>query len=87
MFKAPTTEAKQAEKFPSLFYCGIALIAVVVLAWTKALESGGMWWIMFAVCAVAGLIIGEKIKRRLESMIRISRESRKQSEQIGRGDN
>ena len=80
MKKVTRTEAKQAEKFPSLFYCGIALIAVVVLVWTKALESGGMWWILFAVCAVAGLIFGERMKRRLESMIQISRESKKQSE-------
>ncbi len=85
MKKFTTTEANQAEKFPFLFCCGIALISLMVLAWTKALESGGVWWILFSVCAFAGLIIGEKMKRRLEAMIQISRESRKKSDQMGRG--
>ena len=59
------------------YFIGATLLLIGFLAlWSKAFLDGGLWWLFAAVAFVLGLVVGERLKRRIEPLIRLSRELR-----------
>jgi hypothetical protein len=70
------SEVEYAREFSIIAWRTMAAIVPFIVIWTLALNQGGYWWLVFAVCAIFALIAGAKSKKRIETLIRLSRESK-----------
>jgi len=63
--------------------CMVILLGLVP-SWQKALDSGGLWWFATGTLFIAGLFIGERLKKTLDELVRLSREQREKDLSIRR---
>jgi len=69
-------ERRYAAELGVYFASVTLLLAGFLTLWFKAINDGGFWWIVAAVVLVLGVIVGERLKKRVETLIRLSREAR-----------
>ena len=55
--------------------CMVILLGLIP-SWQKALNSGGLWWFVTGALFVAGIFVGERFKKTLEELVRLSREQK-----------
>lgn len=69
-------EKRCAVKFLPLLGAAAILLGLVVWAWLQASSVGGYWWILFIGTGTGAMIAGEVIKRKMELLVKMSRQAR-----------
>lgn len=69
-------EKLYAAEFFALLVAGMILVAGVILAGLVATSTGGSWWFIFLGAGMGATVAGEIIKKRMEKLVKMSREAR-----------
>lgn len=72
-------EKVYAVKFLPLLAAAVILLGLVVWAWLKATSTGGYWWLFFMGTGAGATVAGEIIKKRMELLVKMSRQARAQT--------
>ncbi|HEY5550305.1 MAG TPA: hypothetical protein VIK52_00345 [Opitutaceae bacterium] len=62
-----------ARELAEIFSLGAILIALFMAIWVLAFERGGYWWLIVGIYFCSGLIVGERMKKRAEELVRLSK--------------
>lgn len=69
-------ETLYAGKFLALLGAGMVLLGLVVWSWFQATSVGGYWWVLFLGAGTVATVAGEIIKKRMELLVKKSRQAR-----------